>query len=429
MKSLEKLESSVRSYSRSFPTTFSKAKGYKLWDTENREYIDFFAGAGALNYGHNNPHINQKVVSFLENDGITHGLDMATVAKVEFLDQFSEVILKPRKLNYKVMFPGPTGTNSVESALKIARKVTGRHSVIAFTNAFHGMTLGALAMTGNTHKRYSTGLSLNGCIRMPYDGYLGTGVDTADYLEAVLEDRGSGVEIPAAILLETVQAEGGINVATLNWLKRVENICRHWQILLIVDDIQVGCGRTGPFFSFEAASIKPDVVCLSKSIGGSGFPLALTLIKPEYDLWEPGEHNGTFRGNNLAFVAATEALNYWQDETFTETIQNKGEQVAATLNYLNTQYPQLKGRVRGCGLIQGLECNVKGIANQVCHAAFDRGLVIETAGIQDQVIKVLPPLVIDQAGLDKGLAILADSINWCVNSKTANIEDVVGASV
>jgi diaminobutyrate-2-oxoglutarate transaminase len=411
MKVFERFESCVRSYSRSFPTIFSKAKGYKLWDIHDQEYIDFFAGAGALNYGHNNPRINRKLISFIENDGIVHSLDMATTSKEQFLERFFQVILEPRKLDYRVMFPGPTGTNSVESALKIARKVTGRHSVVAFTNAFHGMTLGSLAMTGNSGKRGGAGLPLTGCIRMPYDGYLGEGIDTANYLENTLEDRGSGIDIPAAILLETIQAEGGLNIASIHWLKHIQAICQRWNILLIVDDIQVGCGRTGPFFSFEAAGLDPDVVCLSKSVGGSGLPMALTLIKPKYDIWEPGEHNGTFRGNNLAFVAATEALSYWEDNDLAQEVHNKGEQVSSILNRLVVQYPDLQANVRGRGLIQGLECGVKDLSKSICQAAFKRGLIVETSGVMDQVIKILPPLTIDQNGLERGLAILADSID------------------
>ncbi|HAP93692.1 MAG TPA: diaminobutyrate--2-oxoglutarate transaminase, partial [Desulfotomaculum sp.] len=316
MKVFDELESQVRSYCRSFPTVFTKAKGYKLWDTRGREFIDFFAGAGALNYGHNNPGMKEKMLEYIAGDGIMHGLDMATGAKEKFLKRFHEVILKPRKLNYKVMFPGPTGTNAVESALKLAHKVTGRESVISFTNAFHGMTLGSLSVTGNAFKRQGAGLSLSHTVFMPFDNYLGEGVDTANYIERFLENNGSGVSLPAAIILETVQGEGGINVASFDWLKKVEKICRTRGILLIVDDIQAGCGRTGPFFSFEPAGIKPDIVCLSKSISGCGLPLALTLIDPEFDIWAPGEHNGTFRGNNLAFVTATEALTYWEDDTF-----------------------------------------------------------------------------------------------------------------
>lgn len=409
----EKLESEVRSYCRSFPAVFTKASGYKLWDRDGKEYIDFFAGAGALNYGHNNPKMKEKLIEYLMVDGIAHSLDMATEAKERFLQRFHDVILKPRGMMYKVMFPGPTGTNSVESALKLARKVTGRQTVISFTNGFHGMTIGSLSVTGNRFKRKGAGMPLHNTISMPFDNYLGDQVDTASYIERLLEDNGSGISLPAAIILETVQGEGGINVASFEWLQKIEAICRRWNILLIVDDVQAGCGRTGPFFSFEAAGIQPDIICLSKSIGGYGLPLALTLIKPEHDIWQPGEHNGTFRGNNLGFVAATEALRYWETDLFSREIAAKGEKVRSFLQNLVNQHPEIAGEARGRGLMQGIEIGIDGLADQICAAAFERGLIMETSGPNSEVVKVMPPLTIDDEGLEKGLRILEESIRAC----------------
>lgn len=320
MQTFESLESNVRSYSRNFPTVFEKSKGYKLWDTNGNEYIDFFSGAGALNYGHNNNQMKEILIDYLKNDGIIHSLDMGTVARGNFLEKFKEKILIPRKLDYKIMFPGPTGTNSVESALKIARKVKKRTNIISFSNAFHGMTLGSLSLTGNSQKRKGAGIPLNNVTIMPYDNYV-EGYNSIDYLTKFLSDTSSGVDFPAAIILETVQGEGGLNVASNEWLKNIADICRKFDILLIIDDIQAGCGRTGTFFSFEPSGIVPDIVCLSKSISGIGLPMAITLIKPEYDIWSPGEHNGTFRGNNLAFIAASEALEYWDDQNFLNNLK------------------------------------------------------------------------------------------------------------
>jgi diaminobutyrate-2-oxoglutarate transaminase len=406
-----KMESEVRSYCRSFPTIFTKAKGYKLWDVEGKEYIDFFAGAGALNYGHNPPQIKEKIIEYLMNDGIVHSLDMATEAKKQLLLAFQDIILKPRGMNYRVMFPGPTGTNSVESALKLARKVTGRDTIIAFTNAFHGMTLGSLSVTGNGFKRSGAGIPLQNSVFMPYDNYYQDGVDSIRYIERFLEDNGSGVSLPGAIIVETVQGEGGIHVASFEWLQQIEQLCRRWDILLIVDDVQMGCGRTGAFFSFEPAGIKPDIVCLSKSIGGCGLPLALTLIKPEYDIWRPGEHNGTFRGNNLAFIAAKEALNYWKDDRFSKDIQRKGNMVRKTLEQFVQKYPEMKGEVRGRGMALGIKFEPPGLAEKVCAEAFQRGLIMETSGPDNEVAKLLPPLIIDDEGLQQGLHILEQSIS------------------
>ncbi|MFC4076833.1 diaminobutyrate--2-oxoglutarate transaminase [Salinithrix halophila] len=417
MSVFEALESEVRSYCRSFPTIFDKARGYKLWDTQGREFIDFFAGAGALNYGHNNSRIKSKLIDYLTDDHVVHSLDMATVAKESFLKRFQDVILSPRGMDYKVMFPGPTGANTVESALKLARKVTGRQTVISFTKAFHGMTLGALAVTGNAFKRKGAGVPLHHAVSMPYDQYH-ENVDSLTLLERYLEDDGSGVDLPAAIILETVQGEGGINVAGSEWLKQVEQICRRWDILLIVDDVQAGCGRTGPFFSFEEAGIQPDMVCLSKSIGGYGLPFAITLIKPELDQWAPGEHNGTFRGHNLAFVAATEALSYWETDELTQDILRKGEKVRLALEEMAAKHPELQTDVRGRGLMQGISFASEGFADRVCQAAFQRGLIMETSGPDSEVAKVMPPLTIDDEGLDKGLSILEESIQAAKQSST-----------
>ncbi|MFD1408904.1 diaminobutyrate--2-oxoglutarate transaminase [Kroppenstedtia eburnea] len=405
----ESLESEVRSYCRSFPTVFEKAKGYKLWDTQGTEYIDFFSGAGALNYGHNDPVMKKTLIDYLSGDGIVHSLDMATTAKEQFLKRFKEVILEPRNLDYKVMFPGPTGTNTVESALKLARKVTGRNTVISFTRAFHGMTLGSLSVTGNAFKRKGAGIPLSHTVSMPYDNY-DDNVDSLTLLERYLEDEGSGIDLPAAIILETVQGEGGINVASSEWLKQVEQICRRWDILLIVDDVQAGCGRTGTFFSFEPAGIRPDLVCLSKSLSGFGVPFAVTLIRPDLDQWAPGEHNGTFRGHNLAFLAATEALRFWETDTFAQEIQRKGKKTRSSLEQMIGKHPDLNGEVRGRGLMLGIAFSGKGFAEKVCAEAFQRGLIMETSGPDGEVAKLLPPLIIDHEGLEKGLAILEESI-------------------
>ncbi|NEU31871.1 diaminobutyrate--2-oxoglutarate transaminase [bacterium LRH843] len=417
MEIFDKLESVVRSYCRSFPTVFTKAKGHMLWDEKGTEYIDFFAGAGALNYGHNNPMMKEKLVEYILSDGITHSLDMATTQKAEFLETFNNVILKPRNFEYKVMFPGPTGTNTVESALKLARKVTGRTDIISFTNGFHGMTIGALSVTGNQAKRKGAGVPLQHVVTMPYDSFVNDDLDTLEYLERFLEDGGSGVEIPAAMILETVQGEGGINVARYEWLKRIESICKRWGILLIIDDVQAGIGRTGTFFSFEKAGIKPDIVCLSKSIGGYGLPFAITLIRPDLDIWNPGEHNGTFRGNNHAFVTATAALHYWKDDQFEKSIQKKSEKVISFLDQLVEETPELKGSVRGRGLMIGVMSEVSGLATEVCAEAFKRGLIMETAGPNDEVFKLFPPLTIDDAGLNEGLNILRASVKSVLAEK------------
>jgi diaminobutyrate-2-oxoglutarate transaminase len=410
MKFSDRLESQVRSYCRTWPTTFVRAKGSRLYDDRGREYLDFFSGAGSLNYGHGHPRLKAALLEYLQSDAIVHGLDMATEAKERFLERFEEVILRPRSLDYKVQFPGPAGTTAVEAALKLARKVTGRERVVGFTNAFHGMTLGSLSITGSSPKRGGAGILLSSGVNMPFDGYLGEGVDTIDFLEALLDDDGSGLDLPAAIIVETVQGEGGINVASREWLRRLADLARRHEILLVVDDIQVGCGRTGPFFSFESAGIVPDIVCLSKSLSGYGLPFAVTLMRSELDVWEPGEHNGTFRGFNPAFVTATEALTFWEDDSLTKEVKKKGAWVSAALESLKTAYPELGATERGWGLIRGLACQNPSAVADIVKAAFELGLVLETSGPDSEVLKLLPALVIADDDLEQGLSLLDEAI-------------------
>jgi diaminobutyrate-2-oxoglutarate transaminase len=409
MDVFQTIESEVRSYCRDWPVVFDKASGSRMYDENGTEYIDFFAGAGALNYGHNNPVLKRALLDYLSGDHVVHALDMNTVAKREFLTTFQELVLRPRDLDYKVMFPGPTGANAVEAALKLARKVTGREAVVNFTNAFHGMTLGALSVTGNSMKRGGAGIPLVHATPMPYDNYFGGEVPDFLWFERLLTDSGSGLNEPAAVIVETVQGEGGINVARPEWLRGLADLCARHDMLLIVDDVQMGCGRTGPFFSFEEAGITPDIVCLSKSIGGYGSPMAMTLFRPELDVWEPGEHNGTFRGYNPAFVTATAALRtYWADDTLQRGTLAKGEQVGAVLT-------ELAGRgegitPRGRGLARGLAFEHAELARKVCTAAFERGLLVETAGPDGEVAKLMPPLTISEADLSEGLVRFADAV-------------------
>ncbi|MEU2254068.1 diaminobutyrate--2-oxoglutarate transaminase [Nocardia xishanensis] len=405
----EALESNVRGYCRSWPTVFDTASGAWLRDEHGRDYLDFFAGAGALNYGHNNPVLKRALIDYLVGDGITHGLDMSTVAKRRLLETLRDTVLVPRGLDYKVQFPGPTGANAVEAALKLARKVTGRQPVLNFTNAFHGMSLGALSVTGNAAKRAGAGVPLVHVTPMPYDGYLGAD-DELHWMRRALDDPSSGLDKPAAVIVETVQGEGGVNVARAQWLRELAELCRARGILLIVDDVQMGCGRTGPFFSFESAGITPDIVTLSKSIGGYGLPMALVLFKSELDQWAPGEHNGTFRGNNPAFVTAEVALrHYWSDDALERATLAKGERIGEALAGVAAAYPGVS--TRGRGLVHGIVFGDPSLAGKVCQVAFDRGLLVETSGSVDEVVKLLPPLTITDDELDRGLDVVTGAVD------------------
>lgn len=414
MSIFDELESGVQCYARSFPQTFHRAQGEFLYDEDNNEYLDFLAGAGTLNYGHNHPVFKEVLLEYIQADGITHGLDMHTKAKEAFLTTFNENILKPRALDYVVQFTGPTGTNAVEAALKLARKVTGRTDVIAFTNGFHGVSLGSLAATGNSHHRSGAGISLSGVSRLPYDGYFNdstdTTMDTTKYLDKVLGDASSGVDLPAAVIAETVQGEGGINVASFEWLKNLENVCRKYDILLIIDDIQAGCGRTGTFFSFEEAGIKPDIVTLSKSLSGYGLPFAVVLFRPELDQWKPGEHNGTFRGNNLAFITAKAAIDYyWSDNAFSTDIKKKSLYISNRLKTIAEIHGDKSLTPRGRGMFQGINCVNGELAAKITRNCLQNGLIIETSGPDDQVVKLLCPLIISEKNLKKGLDIIENA--------------------
>lgn len=411
-------ESNVRSYARNFPAIFTRAEGARIFDEAGNGYLDFLCGAGSLNYGHNHPVLRDALIDYISHQGIAHSLDLHTAAKADFLRQLDNCILRPRGLPYVAQFTGPTGANAVEAALKLARKYTGRRPVVTFTNGFHGVTLGALAMTGNSHHRGGAGIELSGAIRMPFDGYLGAGVDTLEYFEKTLVDASSGIDQPAAVIVETVQGEGGLNVASPQWLQRLQSLCRKHGMLLIVDDIQAGCGRTGRFFSFEEAGIQPDIVTLSKSLSGMGLPFAITLIRRDLDIWKPGEHNGTFRGNNHAFVTAAAALaSFWADGAFAADVRRKAQIITQRLERMAGEFPgemQPKGR----GFMQGLSFSNAEDAGTVSREAWRHGMIIETGGPQDEVLKCLCPLVIEDADLQQGLDILQSSIRAVMTERT-----------
>lgn len=401
-------ESEARSYCRGFDTVFTSAKGSEMTDAGGRSYIDFLAGCSSLNYGHNDPDMKAALIDHISGDGLAHALDLHTDTKAAFLTAFEQHILKPRDMDHKVMFTGPTGANAVEAAMKIARKVTGRTNIISFTNGFHGVTMGALAATGNGYHRGGAGMDLAGVTRMPFDGYMGESADTTDLLSAMLSDPSSGVDAPAAIILETVQGEGGLNAARPEWVRRVAELAREHGALLIIDDIQAGCGRTGTFFSFEEMGVMPDVVTMAKSVSGFGLPMALMLVWPEYDVFGPAEHNGTFRGNTHAFVTARVAIEkFWSDRVFQDRL---AENTAVLTKALTDMAGLIPGaRLKGRGLMQGVDTGSGDLASDICARAFEKGLIIETSGSEGEVVKVLAPLTTPAETFRKGLNILLDA--------------------
>ncbi|WP_314915856.1 diaminobutyrate--2-oxoglutarate transaminase [Pseudomonas helleri] len=396
-------ESNVRSYCRDCDVVFAIGTGATLKDINGQSYIDFVAGAGSLNYGHNNPHLKHELLRYIKQNGVTTTLDFHSVAKSRFIERFERLILKPRGMSYKLQFTGPTGTNAVEAALKLARKCTARTTVAAFSNAYHGVTLGALAVTANIDKRRVAGVELSNVIRLPYDGFFGPDIDSADIISTLYLTHGSGYEPPAAIILETVQGEGGLNCAQPQWLRKIERLCQDLGALLIVDDIQAGCGRTGTFFSFELSGISPDIICLSKSISGYGLPMSVVLIKPEHDCWEPGQHNGTFRGNNQAFITANSALDFWKDRRLETKINENSVTIRNSLVELLALAPPETVHVVGKGMLMGLKFNDPQNASRLSRACLEQKLLVETCGPSGEVLKLMPPLTIDSKTLAKGL--------------------------
>lgn len=427
MNTFEKHESDIRGYCRLYPTVFASASNARQVDENGKSYIDFFAGAGVLNFGHNNERMKKALIRFIENDGVAHSLDMYTTVKRDFIEKFVATILEPRSMQHKLQFMGPTGTNAVEVALKLARKVTGRRTVVAYAHGFHGMTLGSLAATSNAYFRSAAGVPLEHVVHRPFgcekpcvDCDLGCGLESVGELRAMYADSSSGLERPAAFLVEPIQAEGGVNVAGRDWLQATQKLAHDLGALFILDDIQAGCGRTGSYFSFDGMGLEPDIVTLAKGIGGFGTPLAMNLVKPEHDRhWSPGEHTGTFRGQGLSFTAGIEALSYFDDDALMNEVRGKGRDMASRLEKISAAAGGKGFQVRGKGMLQGIDLRDGEFAKAVAARCFDNGLLVGACGTGGRVIKLIPPLTIPQADLDEGLQILEEAVNAIAEVKAA----------
>lgn len=413
----EEHESVVRSYCRKYPIEFQRAKNSEIFSIDGKRFIDFLDVAGSMNYGHNNPYIKKAILDYLSEDNIINALDMYTSAKEEFLSTFFNEILLPRSLNFRVMCCGPTGTNAIEAALKLCRKNKKRTNVFAFSGAYHGMSLGSLALTTDQTSREGAGVPLQNVTFIPFES---ADFDSLQYIRSVLDDDHSGIEKPAAMVLETTQAEGGINVASIEFLKGLRQICDDNDILLVVDDIQVGNGRTGYFFSFERAGIVPDMVVLSKSISGFGIPMAILLMKPELDIFKPAEHNGTFRGNQLAFVGGKAAIEFFCNNRIDMEVKRKGRIVE---EFIKNEIIPIDSRLsyRGIGLIWGIDMNLLNpkLAIETVHECFSNGLISEVAGRRDGVFKIMPALTIEDEILIEGLHIVKQSIEKSIRRYAA----------
>ena len=420
-------ESNARSYPRKFPFALAKAQGSWIEDVEGNKYLDFLCGAGTLALGHNDPEVNQAMVDMLTGNLPLHTLDLTTPVKDTFVHTLLNLLPGELKNNAKIQFCSPSGTDAVDAALKLCKTATGRSSIIAFNGAYHGMGHGALALTGNLHAKNKVNDLMPNVHFMPYPysyrcpfglgGDAGTDAACA-YFERMLKDPECGITKPAAVILETIQGEGGVIPAPVKFIQTVRRVTKELDIPMIVDEIQCGIGRSGRFFAFEYADIVPDVILSSKAIGGSQ-PLSVVIYNKKLDVWEPGAHAGTFRGNQLAMRAGTVVMNRVSKPDFLDDVVKKGEIFAKRLEEIKSKV-SIIGDVRGKGLMRGIEFvdpksqsdslgakKASGeIAALVQKRCFENRLVMEKGGRNGAVMRCLCALNVTMEDLEKALDII-----------------------
>ena len=399
-------ESEVRWYCRNFPAVFIKACGEYLWDQYGNQYVDLFAAAGSLNYGHNQSTLQKTMIDTIISNHLVQSLDFFTPLKENFIAMFNEIILVPRNLEYKYQFVGPTGASAVEAAMTLAKKFTGKSSVICFKRSFHGMTLGARSISDSLGEIGENVKSL------PFFSENHRADEAIAQTKQILDELS---DAPGAMFIEVVQAEGGVFVANRRWLKFIVDYCADNCVVSIIDDIQCGCGRTGSFFSFDTMDIKPSIICLSKSLSGIGLPMAMLLITPELDIWKPGEFSGTFRGNGLAFATAAKALEFWRDQTFLEQLRQNIctiENWVAELSRIKTELGICD--IRGTGMIWGIEYESIKLAKALRQELFAQKIIAEFVGKEKRTLKILAPLNIDQEVFN---AVLREIVRCSSNCK------------
>lgn len=414
MNTFEQLESNVRFYCRRWPVVFATSHGSTIFDEDFKAYLDFFAGAGVLSYGHNNPELVEVAISHLRSGKLLHSLDTFTVEKREFLHTFEKLILQPRGMDMVIQTVGPTGATAVEAALQLAQRITGNRAVLGFAGGYHGMTYRAASVSASMAGR-ETVSHIGDFVALPFVKQM-TNTDL-DLLDRTLLTGVDGQKI-GAILIEATQGEGGARAFDPAYLTALRTRATELGIIVIADEVQAGVGRTGTFFSFEGSGLDPDIVCLSKAISGLGLPMAINLIKRNIDKWDAGEFTGTFRGNNLAFATSTKMLQtYWSNDNFEKETQYKGIFVRNALQTIADTYESLDFTVTGNGLLCGLNVKNTEIAERVTRASFERQLIVETCGAGDQVVKLLPPLTTTNEELHEGLSRLSDAFSEaCVAS-------------
>lgn len=431
LKLIESIESNAKTYARTFNRVMARGFLSKIWDVEEREYIDCLACAGALPLGHNHPVIMEAIDNFFKSGHILQGLDIPTVAKYAFMEQLMLVLPREFSEEARIQFCGPTGSDAVEAAIKLFKTVTGRRSIFAFHGAYHGQTLGALSLMGNLGPKAAiTGLAAETYFfayphsaRCPFGvgGTEGEKISLA-YLDNVLSDPESGITKPAMIILEPIQGEGGCIPASPQWLRGLREIADKHDIPLVLDEVQTGFGRTGTMFAHEESGIVPDAIIMSKALGG-GFPLALVAYHKRYDKWNPGSHSGTFRGNQIALVAGAASMKYIRENALHAQAVLRGEQLRNGLRTIARRYDCI-AEIRGRGLMIGAEVvtpekarskeeknTLDGeLAKLIKRECFERGLILETGGRHGAVIRFLPPLVITREEIDSVIDIFDAAI-------------------
>lgn len=418
----EAVESNARTYPRRLPIALKSGRGIRVRDIEGREYIDCLAGAGALALGHNHPIVVEAIQHALSEEIPFQTLDLPTPFKDRFISDLFESFPADFSSDYKIQFCGPTGADAIEAALKLVKTATGRRGILSFHGSYHGMTHGALSITGETGPKAAiTGLTAEvqflpfpSEYRCPFGvgGDAGSSINT-HYIETMLDDPNSGVPLPAAMILEVVQGEGGINPAPDLWLRKIREITERRNIPLILDEVQTGLGRTGRLYAFEHAGIRPDVLVLSKAIGG-GLPLSVIVYRNNLDQWKPGAHAGTFRGNQLAFATGAATIRYISANHLERHAAEMGSRLLATLKSIATETSCI-GHVRGRGLMAGVEVidsDVPGgviglpppspkMARRIQDECLRRGLIVELGGRSGSVVRFLPPLIVSRAEIDE----------------------------
>ncbi len=414
MNSFDELESNVRWYCRRWPAVFTSASGSVITDEDGVEYLDFFAGAGALSYGHNNPLFVDVAIEHLRAGRLMHSLDTFTPEKRHFLDTMQRTVLAPRQLDMVVQTVGPTGATAVEAALQLAQRLSGHRAVLGFEGGYHGMSYRAASISASMAGR-ETSAHLKDFVALPFVRHV-TDADI-ELLDATLRAPVNGQPI-GAVIIEPTQGEGGARPFDPAYLGAIRRITRELGILVIADEIQAGVGRTGPFFSFEGSQLDPDIICVSKSISGLGLPMAILLVRRSLDTWNPGEFSGTFRGNNLAFATSATMLdNYWSDSTLEKNTEQFGQTTRSALEAISANFGEGRFDVRGNGMLCGLAVGDTELATNISRYAFERRLIVETCGPGDTVVKLLTPLVVEPAQLDEGLTRLALAVEQACSER------------